>query len=308
MKVNLSVEIGGIWLKNPVLVAAGTFGYGEEYRELVDLNRLGGLVTKVVTLHPRDGNPPPRLVETPAGLLNSIGMANVGVGRFIEEKLPFLASLDTTVIVNVAGDTVDEYVEVVSRLDGQEGIAGLEVNISCPNVERGGLVFGSDPWLAFEVVSRVRRATRLPFMVKLSPSVTDITRIARRVEEAGADAISLVNTLVGMAVDVETRRPRLARVVGGLSGPAIKPVALALVWKAAQAVKIPVVGIGGITTSQDALEFLIAGARAVQVGTANFVDPETGLHIVEGIERYCWEKGIERVEDLVGSLIIPDME
>lgn len=307
MSVDLSVDIGGIRLKNPVLVAAGTFGYGEEYGELIDSGRLGAIVTKVVTLHPRAGNPPPRIVETTAGLLNSIGMANVGVEGFIQEKLPFLASLSTAVIVNVAGTTVGEYVEVANRLEGREGIDGLEVNISCPNVREGGMIFGSNSRSAFEVVSMVRKVTRFPLMVKLSPNVTGIAEIARSVEDAGADAVSLINTLVGMAVDVETRRPKLANITGGLSGPAIKPVALAMVWRVAQEVKIPVIGVGGIMTVEDALEFLIAGARAVQVGTANFVDPQSSLHIVEGMERYCLQKGIERVGELVGGLIVPDL-
>ena len=294
--------MGGIRLKNPVLVASGTFGYGEEYKDLLDLNALGGIVTKAITLEPRTGNPPPRIVETTSGMLNAIGLSNVGVDGFISEKLPFLQKLNTAVIVNVAGGTFEEYVEVARRLDDLPGVDGIELNISCPNVHEGGMAFGSQPKSAYRVISEVRQVTDLPLIAKLTPNVTDVAVIARAVEEAGADVLSLINTLVGMAIDLTTRRPKLSNITGGLSGPAIKPVALAMVWKAAQTVAVPVMGIGGIFHPEDALEFFIAGARAVQVGTANFADPACTIRIIEGIRAYGRERGIERIGDLVGTL------
>ncbi|HID96010.1 MAG TPA: dihydroorotate dehydrogenase [Candidatus Latescibacteria bacterium] len=302
MKPNLRVKIGSIELKNPVLAASGTFGYGDEYADLIDIEGLGGFVTKAITLLPREGNAPPRTVETPAGMLNSIGLENVGVEAFIAEKLPFLHGLETAVIVNIAGSTVEEYVEVTRRLSECDGIDGFELNISCPNVSKGGLAFGSSPETVSEVVSATRASTRLPLIVKLTPNVTDIAPIARAAEDSGADAISLINTLVGMAVDVQTRRPKLASVTGGLSGPAIKPVALAMVWKATQTVRIPIIGIGGILNTMDALEFLISGASAVQVGTGNFVDPRCTMKIIDGLEHFCEENHIAKISDLVGSL------
>jgi dihydroorotate dehydrogenase (NAD+) catalytic subunit len=302
MNVDLSVRLGALKLKNPVLVASGTWGWGQEYAALVDPERLGGLVTKAVTLHSREGNPPPRTAETPCGLLNSIGLANVGVERFIVEKLPALAGLRTAVIVNVAGDTTEEYVEVVRRLEGLPGIAALEINISCPNVSRGGLVFGRDPVAAGDLLSAIRQATQRFLIAKLSPNVTDIVAIARSAAEAGVDALSLINTVVGMAVDVDRWRPRLSTVIGGLSGPAIRPVALAMVWKTAQAFSLPIIGMGGIMSAADAVEFLLAGAWAVQVGTANFVDPHAPLDIIAGLETYCSHRGIVSVGQLVGRL------
>ena len=302
MRPDLSVNIAGIRLKNPVLAASGTFGYGTEYADIVDINKLGGLVTKAITLNPREGNRPPRTVETAAGMLNSIGLANVGVNAFIKGKIPLLHKFNTAVIVNVAGSTVAEYVEVVHRLDGCKGIDGLEINISCPNVKQGGLLFGSDPQTATKVIGETRKVTSLPLIAKLTPNVTDIVSVARAVEDAGADAISLINTLLGMAVDVETKRPKLANVTGGLSGPAIKPVALVMVWKVAGAAKVPVVGIGGILSVEDALEFLLAGASAVQVGTGNFVDPQCTTEIIHGLEQYCRERGIARISEIVGAL------
>lgn len=304
MKPDFSVRIGLLRLQNPVLTASGTFGYGQEYADLVDLNRLGGIIVKGLSLNPRPGNMPPRTVETPCGLLNAIGLQNVGVENFIADKLPFLRNLSVPVIVNILGQDIKEYRKLAERLSNVEGIAALEVNISCPNVKKGGVVFGTDYKAAARVTMAVREAARLPIIVKLSPNVTDIVSIARAVEEAGADAVSLINTLTGMAIDVETRRPRLHNVTGGLSGPAIKPVALRMVWQVAGAVKIPVIGCGGIMTAADALEFLIAGACAVQVGTANFVNPRATMEIISGIEEYLVRHNFKDVKSLVGSLIL----
>lgn len=304
MKPDFSVRIGLLRLQNPVLTASGTFGYGQEYADLVDLNRLGGIIVKGLSLNPRPGNMPPRTVETPCGLLNAIGLQNVGVENFIADKLPFLRNLSVPVIVNILGQDIKEYRKLAERLSNVEGIAALEVNISCPNVKKGGVVFGTDYKAAARVTMAVRAAARLPIIVKLSPNVTDIVSIARAVEEAGADAVSLINTLTGMAIDVETRRPRLHNVIGGLSGPAIKPVALRMVWQVAGAVKIPVIGCGGIMTAADALEFLIAGACAVQVGTANFVNPKATMEIISGIEEYLVRHNFKDVKSLVGSLIL----
>lgn len=301
-KPDLSVKIAGVRFSNPVLVASGTFGYGEEYGALIDLSKLGGVVTKSVTLKPREGNPPPRTAETPAGMLNAIGLTNTGVDRFIKEKLPSLRKLGTRVIVNVAGSTIDEYVGVVKRLNRCKGIDMLEINISCPNVKEGGLAFGARPESAGQCIRQIRQQTAYPLIAKLSPNVTDITEIACAVEDAGADAVSLINTLVGMAIDLEERKPVLANITGGLSGPAIKPVALAMVWKVAKAVKIPVIGIGGIFNTQDALEFILAGACMIQVGCANFVDPQTSVKIVSGLNEYLKDKKVKRVADLVGKL------
>lgn len=299
---DLSVELGPIKLKNPVLTASGTFGYGKEYAPLVDSNLLGGIVVKGLSLEPRSGNPPPRIVETPCGMLNAIGLANIGLKAFLEEKLPWLQGLDTAVVVNIYGHSIDEYGALASALRGLEGISALEVNISCPNVACGGMAFGTDPKVSAEVTETVLRNSDKPVIVKLSPNVTDITAVARAVESAGAHALSLINTLTGMAVDVEKRRPRLANLSGGLSGPAIRPIALYMVYRVVQAVQIPVIGMGGIMDHRDALEFLIAGARAVQVGTANFASPKASLDIVEGLRRYCEEKGIARIEEVVGTL------
>lgn len=303
-KPDLSVQIGLLRLQNPVLTASGTFGYGQEYAGLVDLNCLGGIIVKGLSLNPRPGNMPPRTVETPCGLLNAIGLQNVGVENFIADKLPFLRNLSVPVIVNILGQDIKEYQKLAERLSSVEGIAALEVNISCPNVKAGGVVFGTDYKAAARVTRAVRAAAELPIIVKLSPNVTDIVNIARAVEEAGADAVSLINTLTGMAIDVETRRPKLHNVTGGLSGPAIKPVALRMVWQVAGAVKIPVIGCGGIMTAADALEFLIAGACAVQVGTANFVNPMATMEIISGIEEYLVRHNLKDVKSMVGSLIL----
>ena len=300
-EVDLSVDLGGLRLNNPVLVASGTWGWGQEYARLVDPDRLGGLVTKAVTLRPREGNPPPRTVETPCGLLNSIGLANVGVDQFIGDKLPELEKLRTAVVVNVAGSDREEYLEVVRRLEGRAGIDALEINISCPNVRRGGMAFGTDPKEAHELLAAIRGVTGRFLIAKLSPNVTDIAAVAVAAAEAGVDALSLINTLVGMAIDVESWQPCLSTETGGLSGPAIRPVALAAVWRTAQSVSLPIIGIGGIQSAEDAVQFFLAGARAVQVGTANFVDPRTPLEIIDGLRAYCSRRRIGSVEQLVGQ-------
>jgi dihydroorotate dehydrogenase (NAD+) catalytic subunit len=300
----IETEIAGVRCQNPVWTASGTFGYGKEFAHLVDLNQLGAIVVKGISPEPMEGNPSPRIYETESGMLNAIGLQNVGAKRFLTEKLPFLRTLRARCIVNVFAYSTEDYVRCIEILNEGEGIAAYELNISCPNTRCGGMVYGSDAKLTEEVVAAAKKAARFPLIVKLSPNVTDITVFARAAEAAGADALSLVNTFVGMAIDVETQTPRLSNVTGGLSGPAIKPVAVRMVYQAARAVKIPIVGIGGIATAEDALEFLIAGARAVQVGTANFYAPETSLRIVEGIREYCRRKQVH-LSDLVGSLKIP---
>ncbi len=294
--------LAGVHFKNRVLVASGTYGYGDDCLDLADVNRLGAIVTKSLSLKPRDGNPPTRIAGTPSGMLNSIGLANIGVARFIQEKLPFLRTLDTTVIVNIAAGTMDEYCTVLGQLEQQEGVDGYEINVSCPNVREGGLSFGTSCPMTAEITRKLRRLTTKPLIIKLTPNVTHISEFARAVEGEGADGVSVINTLIGMAVDVRTRRPVLSTVTGGLSGPAIKPVALAKVYEVVRSVKIPVIGIGGICNTTDALEFLITGATAIQVGTANFVDPSTGIKIAAGIEKYCEENGIEDAAQIVGSL------
>jgi dihydroorotate dehydrogenase (NAD+) catalytic subunit len=304
-KTDVTTKIGPLKLKNPVLAASGTFGYAREYEDLVDSSRLGGVVVKGLSLKPREGNPPPRIVETPCGMLNAIGLANIGLDEFLGEKLPWLQKLDTAVIVNIYGHSEEEYEALAAGLKGVKGVSALEVNISCPNVDCGGMVFGVDPDVSARVTERVLRSTDKPVIVKLSPNVTDIRQIARAVESAGAHAVSLINTITGMAVDVEKRVPKLANVAGGLSGPAIKPVALHMVYQVAGTVKIPVIGMGGITNHTDALEFLVAGASAVQVGTANFVSPRATIDIIEGLENYCAEKQIESISEIIGSLRVP---
>jgi dihydroorotate dehydrogenase (NAD+) catalytic subunit len=303
--MKLAVQVGSLRFKNPLIAASGTFGYGVEYEGLLDLSRLGGLVSKGLYLEPRDGCATPRIAETPSGLLNAIGLQGVGVRVFVKDVLPRLARYDTAVLVNVCGDTVEEYAEVARILDGAPGVHGLEINISCPNVKKGGMAFGGDPVMTHEVVAAVRKATRLPVIPKLSPNVADITVFARAAEEAGADALSCINTLLGLAVDVETRRPRLAFGTGGLSGPAIRPVAVRMAWQAARAVKIPVIGVGGITAARDALEFLIAGCRAVQIGTANFVDPGLYDRILMDLVEYLERHGLADVNEVVGTLQYP---
>jgi dihydroorotate dehydrogenase (NAD+) catalytic subunit len=298
----MNVEIAGLKLKNPVMTASGTFGYGEEYSDYVDLNRLGGIVVKGLSLKPRPGNPPPRIMETSGGMLNAVGLQNVGVDVFIDEKLPFLRRYDVAVIANIYGESYQEYAQVARKLSRTEGVHALEINVSCPNVKKGGLSFGSDPKAAALVTRRVKAETHLPVIVKLTPNVTDITTIALSVENAGADAVSLINTITGMSIDLRTRTPHLKNITGGLSGPAIKPVALRMVWQVAQKVSIPVIGIGGIMTADDALEFMIAGAKAVQIGTASFINPCASVEIIDGIRHYIRENKIKNIADIVGTL------
>lgn len=297
---DMNISIGSLQLKNPVMTASGTFGYGEEYDSLVDLNRLGAIIVKGISLLPRPGNPPPRIAETACGMLNAIGLENVGLEKFLTDKLPFLKNIKTPLIVNILGDTVGDYQQLAARLNDEEKVAALEVNISCPNVKQGGVAFGTDPAMAHAVTKAVCQHFSRPVIVKLSPNVTDITVIARAVEEAGADGVSLVNTVLGMAIDIHTCRPKLANIFGGLSGPAIKPIALRMVWQVAGSVTIPIVGIGGITTAADAIEFMQAGACGVQVGTTNFINPTATEEIIHGIKAYLTEKGMASVQELIG--------
>jgi dihydroorotate dehydrogenase (NAD+) catalytic subunit len=297
----MAVQIGNLRLKNPVMTASGTFGYGEEYSEYVDLNRLGAIVVKGLSLQPRPGNPPPRIMETTGGMLNAIGLQNIGVDVFIEEKLPFLRKHDVAVVANIYGESYAEYQKVARKLNSVKGVHALEVNVSCPNVKKGGLSFGSDPRIAALVTRKVKEETDLPVIIKLTPNVTDITAIAVAVEKAGADAVSLINTLTGMSVNLKTRTPHLKNITGGLSGPAIKPVALRMVWQVVKCVSIPVIGIGGIMNAGDALEFMVLGARAVQVGTANFVNPHATTDILEGMQEYLRYNNIKDVNEVIGT-------
>ena len=302
LRPDMTVELAGIKMRNPVMTASGTFGYGAEFADYLDLESIGAMITKGLSLRPKAGNPTPRIVETPGGMLNAIGLQNVGVDAFITQKLPYLSRVATPVIVNLYGNTLEEYGEVAARLDGLPGVAGIEVNISCPNVKQGGIVFGTDPLAAQEVVRLVRRCTSKPMIVKLSPNVTDVVLMARACADAGADALSLINTLTGMAIDLDRRRPVLANVTGGLSGPAIKPVALRMVWQVAKCVEIPVIGIGGIMTARDALEFILAGASAVQVGTASFLDPSAAQKIAQDMEQYLVDNKIDSLASMIGAL------
>ncbi len=298
---SLRVQIApGLHLANPVIAASGTWGYGDETADIVDFQKMGAIICKGTTLKPRSGNPQPRIIEVTAGVLNSVGLENIGVEELISKKAPAWAKWRVPVIVNIAGDTVEEYGKVAAKLEGLAGVSGIEVNISCPNVRQGGLQFGTDPVSAAEVTAAVRKATSLPVIVKLSPNVTDIAAIAVAVGAAGADAVSLINTVSGMSIDVKRRKPRLGNITGGLSGPAIKPIALAMVWKVAGCVKIPVIGCGGIMTAEDALEFIMAGATAVEVGTANLVNPRTALDIIDGLDRFIQAEGIANIADLRG--------
>lgn len=299
--IDLSVQVGVLRLSNPILAASGTFGYGVEFAHLLDLNRLGGFVVKGLSLEPMEGAPAPRLCETASGMLNAVGLQNIGVRAFVAEKLPALRQYRTAVVANVFGCTVEEYAAVIRILDEAEGLAAYELNISCPNTAHGGIQFGSDPQLVSEVVSAARRATRRPLWVKLSPNVTDIGLIARAAENAGADALTVANTYQAMSVDVHTRKSRLGRATGGLSGPAIKPITLRLAYEAKKAVKIPIIGLGGVEKAEDALEYLIVGASAVQVGTANFSNPEACLSILDHLEKSCTEHNIHSISSLVGS-------
>ena len=296
--MDLSVKLGSLCLNNPVIAASGTFGYGLEYSSLVDLNALGGFSTKGLSLKPKAGNPVPRVIETSSGMLNAIGLENIGLEAFLSEKLPQLKNFNTRIIINFFGDTTQEYVAMARALSDVERLDALEINVSCPNVEKGGSQFSSDPEVLTEVVSSVRKATGKFLIVKLSPNVTDITLLAKAAENAGADALSVCNTFVGMSIDLKTRKPHLANRTGGLSGPAIKPLALNLVYQTVRAVQIPVIGIGGISSGEDAVEFLLAGAKAVQIGTANFIDPASTLHVIEGIRRYCLANGVNNLSEL----------
>ncbi len=301
-KPNLSIDFAGIKFKNPVLTASGTFGYGEEFAEFVDLNMLGAVVVKGISLTPIKGNQPPRIWETPSGMLNAIGLENPGIDVFLSEKLPYLRQFDTAVIVNIFGYSLDEYVKVAERLDGVQGISGIEVNISCPNVKAGGMAFGTDVHATSELLSAIRKATNLPIIAKLSPNVADITEFAKAAQDTGCNGLSLINTLLGMAIDVRCRRPRLANCTGGLSGPAIRPVAVRMVWQAAKAVSLPIIGMGGIMTGDDALEFILAGASAIAVGTANFANPRATIDVLEGVENFMIEQGISNIQDLIGKV------
>jgi dihydroorotate dehydrogenase (NAD+) catalytic subunit len=298
---DLTVSIGNLHLANPIMTASGTFGYGREYEDFVDLSLVGAVVVKGISLQPRSGNPPPRIVETACGMLNAIGLENVGLERFINDKMPYLRQQKCRVIVNVLGDSIEEYCSLAAQLNDVEGVSGLELNISCPNVKKGGVAFGTNESMAHGVTLAVRKLTQLPLIVKLSPNVTDIGAMACAVEEGGADAVSLINTLIGMAISIKTKKPILANVIGGLSGPAIKPVALRMVYQTADRVKIPIIGIGGISTWQDALEFLLAGATAIQVGTANFVNPKAVEEIRFGLKNYLIEQGIKSITELIGE-------
>ncbi len=300
--VNMSVNLAGLRLKNPVVTASGTFGYGEEYADFYDLSRLGGLVVKGLSLKPKKGNPTPRIAETPSGMLNAIGLQNIGVEEFIHKKLPFLRSLDTVVIANFFGDTFEEFLETATALDRAEGVDALELNISCPNKEKGWCSFGSDPVLMKELITTIKSSVKKPLIVKLSPNTDDIRRSALIAEECGADALSLINTITGMVIDIKRRMPILANNTGGLSGPAIRPVAVRMVWEVSQVVKIPVIGMGGIMNANDALEFLIAGASVVAVGTANFINPRAAIEVIDGLERFLMEEGIEDINQIVGTL------
>jgi len=304
MGVNMETSIGRLKLKNPIMTASGTFGYGLKFHKMFDISKLGAICTKGLSLKPREGNPMPRICETPAGMLNSIGLENIGIEKFRDETLPKLAETGATVIVNFFGESEDEYVEAAKTFDGMDGVHGLEMNVSCPNVSKGGIQFGTDIKVLEKLTLAVRKATSLPLIVKLSPNVGDIKPFAVAVENGGADAISAINTLLGMSIDIKTGRPKLARVFGGLSGPAIKPVAVRMVYECAKSVKIPIIGIGGITSVEDVVEFLLAGASAVQVGTFNFVDPESSNRFVAELEKYCIDNRIDVLNDIIGKVKI----
>jgi len=299
---DLSIKIGKIKLKNPVIVASGTFGYGEEYEDFFNLNHLGAIIPKGISLNPMIGNLPPRIFETEGGIINSIGLQNPGFQDFVKDKLPYLRKIKTHLLINFFGNTQKEYIELARRFDEVPGISGLEMNISCPNVKQGGILFCSDPKMTYRLVCAVRKSTTLPLIVKLSPNVTDIALLARISEEGGADGVSLVNTFKAMAINIHSRKPELGNVIGGLSGPAIKPIAIRMVWEVSQTTNIPIIGIGGIMGAEDAIEFILAGASAIQVGTANLVNPRTGIEVIDGIKKYLVGKGINRVQKLVGLL------
>ena len=300
--VQLNTKIGSLELKNPVMTASGTFGYGTEYADFMDISRLGAIIVKGTTLNPRQGNPYPRMAETPSGMLNAVGLQNKGVDYFVDHIYPEVRKIDTNIIVNVSGSCIDDYVQTASIINTLDDIPAIELNISCPNVKQGGMAFGVKPESAAQVVSAVRKAYDKTLIVKLSPNVTDITEIARAVEDAGADSVSLINTMLGMAIDAEKRKPILSTITGGMSGPAVKPVALRMVWQTAKAVKIPVIGLGGICSATDAVEFLLAGASAIQIGTANFIDPSISEKVIDGIEAYLQRHGFNSVQEIIGAL------
>ncbi|MBR4594714.1 MAG: dihydroorotate dehydrogenase [Bacteroidaceae bacterium] len=300
--VQLNTKIGSLELKNPVMTASGTFGYGTEYADFMDINRLGAIIVKGTTLNPRQGNPYPRMAETPSGMLNAVGLQNKGADYFVDHIYPEVRKFQTNVIVNVSGSCIEDYVQCASIINTLDDIPAIELNISCPNVKQGGMAFGVKPESAAQVVSAVRKAYDKTLIVKLSPNVTDITEIARAVEGAGADSVSLINTMLGMAIDAEKRKPILSTITGGMSGPAVKPVALRMVWQTAKAVKIPVIGLGGICSATDAIEFLLAGASAIQIGTANFIDPSVSEKVVDGIQEYLERHGFASVQDIIGAL------
>jgi dihydroorotate dehydrogenase (NAD+) catalytic subunit len=302
VNVNTSVELGQLTLKNPVVTASGTFGYGQEYSKYFDLDRLGGITVKGLSIAPKAGNPPPRICETPSGMLNAIGLQNVGVEEFVHKKLPFLKRYDIKVIANIFGNTVEEYVAVAKALDRAKGVHAVEVNISCPNVKKGGMAFGTDVDSTYEVLRAVREATGLPVIAKLSPNVTDVVPFAESAARAGCDALSLINTLLGMSIDIRSRRPKLANITGGLSGPAIRPVAVRIVWQVHRAVGLPIIGMGGIMNADDAMEFILAGASAVSVGTANFVNPTAAADVADGIKKYLVDNGISDIRELIGKV------
>ena len=301
---NLAVDIAGIRLKNPVIAASGVFGYGDDYGSLVDLNQFGAVIVKGISLKPREGNPFPRMCETPSGMLNAIGLQNIGIDAFIAEKLPCLRDFDVPLIVNIFGEDISEFERLAGRLDEAGSIGGIELNISCPNVKKGGVEFGKDPKMVYELVSSVRKVTRLPLIPKLSPNVTDIVEIARAAKDGGADGLSLINTLLGMAIDIDTRRPRLSNITGGLSGPAVKPIALRMVLEVSRKLDLPIIGIGGIISHEDAIEFLLAGATAVAVGTAHFMNPAIVIDIIKGLTGYMERHGIKDISELIGGLKI----
>lgn len=300
--VQLNTNIGSLELKNPVMTASGTFGYGTEYSDFMDISRLGAIIVKGTTLHHREGNPYPRMAETPSGMLNAVGLQNKGVDYFVDHIYPEVRKIRTAIIVNVSGSSIDDYVQTASIINTLDDIPAIELNISCPNVKQGGMAFGVNPDSAAQVVGAVRKAYDKTLIVKLSPNVTDITEIARAVEDAGADSVSLINTMLGMAIDAERRKPILSTVTGGMSGPAVKPVALRMVWQTARAVKIPVIGLGGICSATDAVEFLLAGASAVQIGTANFIDPSVSEKVIDGIQEYLERHGYSSVKEIIGAL------
>ncbi len=298
---NISIEISHLKLKNPVMTASGTFGYGEEYSEFIDLNKLGAIVVKGISLEPKEGNPPPRIYETPCGMLNAIGLQNIGLKSFLKEKLPYLRKFNTKVIVNILGETIHEYIKLAKHLD-DAGVDGIELNVSCPNVKKGGVIFGTDKKILAKLITQVRQSIKHSILItKLPPRIYNIREFARVAEDNGSDVVSLINTIQGMVIDIETMKPKLANIIGGLSGPAIRPIAVKLVWEVSQAVKIPVIGIGGIMNASDAIEFMLAGASAVQVGTGNFLNPALSLDIIDGIKQYLEKKDLQSVKDIIGG-------